>query len=128
MKIKGYLMLFVLMMVGTATMAQEAKITITTTARCGMCKENIEKALMREKGVRFAELDVKTAVAVVVYNSKKTTPETLRKAISDVGYDADEIAANPEAVDETEAMLQKGCTLHGCRQGVIRARNPECCS
>ncbi|MFM2189775.1 MAG: hypothetical protein RL491_161 [Bacteroidota bacterium] len=107
MKIKGYLMLLFLAMFGTAAMAQESKITIKTTARCGECKENIEKALMQEKGVRFAELDVKTAVAVVVYNSKKTTPETLRKAISDVGYDADELAANPVAVEKLKPCCKK---------------------
>lgn len=107
MKIKGYLILLFLTIFGTAALAQEAKITIKTTARCGMCKENIEKALMREKGVRFAELDVKTAVATVVYNSKKTTPETLRKAISDVGYDADEIAANPVAVEQLQPCCKR---------------------
>ena len=107
MKIKGYLILMFLAMFGTAAMAQESKITIKTTARCGECKENIEKALLQEKGVRFAELDVKTAVAVVVYNSKKTTPETLRKAISDVGYDADELAANPEAVERLKPCCKR---------------------
>ena len=107
MKIKDYLLLLFLIMFGTAAMAQEAKISIKTTARCGECKENIEKALMREKGVRFADVDVKTAEASVVYNSKKTTPEKLRKAISDVGYDADEIAANPEAVERLMPCCKK---------------------
>jgi len=107
MKIRFYLLLITLFCGTSMVKAQEAQITIKTTARCGECKENIEKALMMEKGVRFAELDVKTANAKVVYNTKKTTPETLRKAISDVGYDADEIAANPEAVERLKPCCKR---------------------
>lgn len=93
---------------------QEQEITIKTTAQCGTCKENIEKALMMEKGVRFAELDVKTQNARVVYNSKRTTPEQLRKAISGVGYDADELPADPQAVERLKPCCKKGSP---CRDG-----------
>ncbi len=87
---------------------QEQEIIIKTTAQCGTCKENIEKALMMEKGVRFAELDVKTQNARVIYNSKRTTPEQLRKAISGVGYDADEVPADPVAVERLKPCCKKG--------------------
>lgn len=97
-----------------STYAQEAEIIIKTTAQCGTCKKNIEKALMMEKGVRFAELDVKTQNAKVIYNSKKTTPETLRKAISGVGYDADELPADVAAVEKLKPCCKKGSP---CRAG-----------
>ena len=76
----------------------QEEIIIQTTAQCGECKENIEKALMAEKGVKFAELDIKSKKVKVVYNSKKISPEQLRNTISLVGYDADDVLADPEAV------------------------------
>ena len=89
--------------------AQSEEIYIQTTAQCQECKEIIEKALINEKGVRFAELDIKTKKAKVIYNPKKTTPEQLRVVISKVGYDADEIPADPEAVKR----LNPCCTKDG---------------
>jgi copper chaperone CopZ len=92
-------------------MAQSKEIIIQTTAQCGECKEIIEKALMAEKGVRFAELDVKSKKAKVVYNEKRTGPEQLRKAIAGVGYDADDVPADEAAVKK----LNPCCTKDGHR-------------
>jgi cation transport ATPase len=100
-----------LAMIGTVS-AQSAEIVIQTTAQCGECKEIIEKALMAEKGVKFAELNIQTKQVKVVYNAKKTNPEQLRKTISGVGYDADEIVADPEAVKK----LNPCCTKDGHRE------------
>ena len=88
--------------------SQTQEIIIQTTAQCGECKTIIEKALMAEKGVRFAELDVKSKQAKVVYNTKKTTPEQLRKAISMVGYDADDVPADSAAVLRLDPCCTKG--------------------
>src|SRR5688572_23226741 len=91
--------------------SQTQEVIIHTTAQCGECKEIIEKALMAEKGVKFAELDVKSKQAKVVYNSKRTTPEQLRKTISLAGYDADEVPADSAAV----LRLNPCCTKDGHR-------------
>jgi copper chaperone CopZ len=103
-----------LMFTASTVKGQEAEIIIKTTAQCGTCKTNIEKALMMEKGVRFAELDVKTQNARVTYNSKRTTPEQLRKAISGVGYDADEIPADAVAIEKLKPCCRRGSP---CRDG-----------
>lgn len=104
--------LFFAISVSSHVSAQSQEIIIQTTAQCGECKEIIEKALMAEKGVRFAELDVKTKKAKVVYNPKKITPEQLRTTISLVGYDADDVPADPAAV----AKLSPCCTKDGHRE------------
>ncbi len=110
---KTLILMFLVMITGTfAAYAQNEEIIIQTTAQCGECKENIEKALMAEKGVKFAELDIKSKKAKVVYNSKKTNPDQLRKAISLAGYDADTVAADPEAVKK----LDPCCTKDGHRE------------
>lgn len=92
--------------------AQSAEIVIQTTAQCKECKENIEKALINQKGVKFAELDIKTKQAKVVYNPKKITPEKLREVISKTGYDADDVPADSAAVQK----LSPCCTKDGHRE------------
>jgi len=104
--------LFVLMVFISLGYSQTQEIVIQTTAQCGECKTNIEKALMAEKGVKFAELDVKSKQVKVVYNSKKTNPEQLRKTIAMVGYDADEVPADSAAV----LRLNPCCTKDGHRE------------
>lgn len=79
-------------------------VKIQTSSVCEMCKETIEGAMAYEKGVKKAILDVKTGVLTVTYNAKKTNPDTIRKAVTMVGYDADDIPANPQAY----------ANLHGC--------------
>jgi periplasmic mercuric ion binding protein len=74
-----------------------AELEIKTSAQCGMCKETIEKAMAFEKGVVKAELVVETKILKVTYKTARTNPETIRKAVSAAGYDADEVAADPKA-------------------------------
>jgi copper chaperone CopZ len=82
-------------------------IKIKTSSQCDMCKERIEEALAFEKGVKKAELDVETQICTVTYKKNKTTPEKIRKAISKVGYDADDVAADPKAYAKLDACCKK---------------------
>lgn len=74
---------------------KEAKIK--TSAVCGMCKTRIEKALNKTEGVETAILDLDSKYVTVKYNADKTDLDKIRKAISDVGYDADDIKADVQA-------------------------------
>lgn len=85
-----------------------ATIKIKTSTQCDMCKERLEKAFAYEKGVKKSELDVETAVFMVEYNPKKTTPENLKEAVTKVGYDADDLPANEKAYEKLPACCQKG--------------------
>ncbi len=82
-------------------------IKIKTSSQCGECKEIIEEALAFEKGVKTAELDLETKIVTVTYKKSKTSPEKIRKAISKVGYDADEVAADPKAYSKLDACCKK---------------------
>ena len=90
----------------TAQAQKKAEIKIKTSAECEMCKTTIEKTLKYTKGVKSATLDLATKEITIVYNSKKVTPDELRKAISDAGYDADNVPANNKAYKK----LQQCCT------------------
>ena len=111
--LKGALFAVVLLMgISFKGYSQTQEIVIQTTAQCGECKINIEKALMAEKGIRFAEVDMKSKTVKVAYNTKKITPEEIRTVISKTGYDADTVAADAEAVKR----LDPCCTKDGHRE------------
>ncbi len=84
------------------------KIDIKVSLQCEMCKERILNDLSFEKGVRSIEVNIEEKLVVVTYNSEKTTPEKIRKAISKIGYDADDVPADPVAYSKLPKCCQKG--------------------
>ncbi len=92
---------------GLLAQSKSETIHIKTSAVCEMCETTIEKALSFEKGVKKAELNVETSVVTVTYDPRKTTPEKLRLAIANSGYDADEVMADPAAYDKLHACCKK---------------------
>ena len=104
-------MIIVLMLFANAAFAQsksKAELKIKTSAECGMCKNTIEKAMSFEKGVKSATLDLSTHELTVVYNPKKTTPEQIKQAIANAGYDADDVKANNKAYQKLPECCKKG--------------------
>lgn len=93
--------------------AQQKKSTIDTayiktSALCGDCKERIESTLNFKKGVKFTELNLETKIATCVYKPSKVSLSELRLALVSVGYDADEMKADPEAVKLLPKCCQPG--------------------
>lgn len=102
-------------MLATSMKAQDTTIIelkVKTSAVCGMCKETIEEALAFEKGIKKSSLDVKSQIVTVTYNSNKTTPEKIRLAISNSGYDADDVPANPKAYRKLSDCCKKDNPIH----------------
>ncbi|HRC32253.1 MAG TPA: heavy metal-associated domain-containing protein [Bacteroidia bacterium] len=87
--------------------AQTDTAVIATSAQCDMCKNKIENALRFEKGVKLATLDVKSKNVTVIYNSKKTDADKIRKAISMLGYDADNISADSASYNKLHECCRK---------------------
>lgn len=85
-------------------------VKIKTSAICEMCKERIEKKLAFTKGVTDVNLDVdsKDKVVTVIFNPKKTTVKNIKKAITEVGYDADEVIAETTGYDKLPSCCKKG--------------------
>ena len=48
------------------------------------------------------ELDEKAMTFTVYYNSKKTDLQTIKEGISKLGYDADEVSADPAAYQKLD--------------------------
>lgn len=98
---KTITLLFVLIFISISTINAQSKkeIQIKTSAQCKMCKDRIEKALSYEKGIYSSNLDLNTKVVTVVYNPKKNSPDKIRLAISKLGYQADDLKADPFAYE-----------------------------
>ena len=88
---------FIGMNVNAQTVAKNETVKIKTSAECEMCKKRIESEVGKMKGVKKAELDLDSKILTVEYNSKKTSPDKIRKTLSDIGYDADDVKANNRA-------------------------------
>ncbi len=57
---------------------------------CPMCAEKIEKALQNKEGVITAKVLYNASKAKVEYDESKTTIESIKKVITDLGYEIKE--------------------------------------
>ena len=107
------LMVFVLVSSGCVALAQKQdKIKIETSAMCEMCKMRIEKDMTFEKGVKTANLDLKTKLLEVNYNPKRTSADKIRKRLTEIGYRADTLKANLKAFEKLPFCCQENCIHH----------------
>lgn len=100
----------------TTSFAQQPKKTqkavIKTTITCDHCKECetcgqlFNQKLLRETGVQMVTLDTEKMTIEVIYNSKKTNLSNIKTAISNLGYDADDLKANPEAYEKLDGCCK----------------------
>ena len=94
---KQIILIFTLL-VTTANFAQNknAKASMEVDGVCGMCKERIEKAAIRTKGVKSAVWNVDTHELKLIFDERKTDLKAISKSIAAVGHDTKEIKATEE--------------------------------
>jgi len=103
------------MMFGGTACSQDKKIEtikIKTSAMCNQCKDRIEGGMAFEKGVKDVSLDVETKIVTIKYNTKSTTPDELRKKISKLGYDADDVPCDKVAYEKLPPCCKKDAPKH----------------
>ncbi len=88
------------------------KVKIKTSAICEMCKARIEKKMAFTKGVVESDLDLKDKVITVSYHSNKTDVNKIKKAINEVGYDADETKAIDKSYEKLPSCCKKDSSPH----------------
>ena len=83
----------------TLTFAQNknARATLLVDGVCEMCKERIEKASIKTKGVKSAIWDVQTHELKLIYNEEKTALNTIAQSVLAVGHDVENLKATDEA-------------------------------
>ncbi len=96
---KKIILLAVVVIMSISSYAQDknAKATIEVDGVCMMCKERIEKASIKTKGVKSAVWNVKTHELSLIYDERKTDLNTIQEEIAAAGHDTKEITATDEA-------------------------------
>ena len=71
----------------------------TPTIQCGMCQKTIEMGLKKVSGVIHPTVDLETKITKIVFDKEKTDLSKIEKAISGLGYQANETLADPIAYE-----------------------------
>jgi copper chaperone CopZ len=100
----------------------EQTVTIQTNGVCQKCADKFKENVPYFKGVKSYTYDMKTAKLTITYDTKKTNPDQLRKDISKLGYNADNVKADPAARAKLPACCRAdkgcgGCPGHNGGQG-----------
>jgi len=77
----------------------EADIQLATI-QCGMCKSTVENGVSAVNGVVKVEVDMEKKVGHVTYKASVVNLSTIEKAISALGYDANNTTADPDIYEE----------------------------
>ncbi|GGG32446.1 heavy-metal-associated domain-containing protein [Bizionia arctica] len=76
---------------------KNARATMEVDGVCNMCKDRIEKACFKTKGVKSAVWDVNTHELKIIYDENKTNVATIENNIAAVGHDTKNVVATNEA-------------------------------
>ncbi|MES2514398.1 MAG: cation transporter [Bacteroidota bacterium] len=109
--------LFLVLALPAISFAQKTKNTQTTVIKtkiycdhckqCETCGDKFNKDLYNEDGIKRVEVDAKANTITVVYDTRKTDLNKIKVLISKLGYDADEVKADPAGVAKLDGCCKK---------------------
>ena len=71
--------------------AKEVKTQIAVDGMtCDSCAVTVKKGLMKVKGVKLADVDLKKGIATVTYDDTQVTQDQLKQAIDKTGFKSGE--------------------------------------
>jgi len=84
--------------VGFAQQKAVQKAVIKTPGlQAETCKTGVENFLVHEYGVSSVKADYKRHTVTVVWYTARTNIENIKTALANMGYDADDVTAEPDA-------------------------------
>ncbi len=94
-------LLSVLFLAVTFTVSAQYKKPIiaqikTPQAQCAECKDRIEKFMKSEEGVVKVVVDIRKKITTITFAPDRTNMENIKTAIANLGFDADDVVAEPE--------------------------------
>ena len=99
----------------------EQTVTIQTNGVCQKCADKFKENVPYFKGVKSYNYDMKTAKLTINYDAKRTNPDQLRQEVSKLGYNADNVKADPAARAKLPACCRaeksSGCCSGGAGHG-----------
>ena len=104
----------------TASEAQNSAIQQAVIQTPGVqdeaCKTRIENFLPREYGVAYVKADFRRHTVTVKWFKDRTNIENIKTALANMGYDADDVTADPDAYKRLPAA---------CRHTVVKKDIPK---
>ena len=88
--------------------ASEEMLINTPTIQCGMCQKIIEVGLAKVDGVSNPRVDLKTKKTILLYDPEKINKKSIEKIVSELGYQANNLKANPDSYADLPACCKIG--------------------
>ena len=86
-----------------------AKVVIKTpTIICQECQDRLELYLKREPGIMSLKVDFKKKTTTISFLTDRNNIEQLKTAISNAGFDADELTADEDAYKKLPKCCRTG--------------------
>ena len=88
-------------------------VSIKTSIKCDHCQEcetcgmMMEKDLYLSNGVLLSVFNPSDTTITVVFKNRRTDLKTIKKQISKLGYDADDIPADPKGYQQLDDCCRK---------------------
>ena len=94
-------------LIGCGSADAKTEVSVSTI-QCGMCQKTIEKGLGTLKGVKSVHVSMEDKVAHVVHDPNVADLASLESAISKLGYQANEVLADPVAYEALPGCCKVG--------------------
>ncbi len=110
MKKMQFLVLALFALIGTVSAQTPAKQTVvikTPTVQCEKCNTRIKNYMSHEDGIVKVNVDYKKKTTTVTYSPDRTNVENIKALIANVGYDADDVTAEPDAYKRLPTCCKK---------------------
>lgn len=110
MKKIQFLLVAFFAVIGTVSAQAPTKQTVvikTPTVQCEKCKNRIENYMSHEDGIQKINVDYKKKTTTVTFLTDRTNVENIKALIANVGYDADDVTAEPDAYKRLPTCCKK---------------------
>ena len=102
------LAIFFSILISGCNNASEEMVINTPTIQCGMCQKIIEVGLAKVEGVSNPRVDLKTKKTILYHDPEKTNKKSIEKIVSELGYQANNLKANPDSYADLPACCKIG--------------------
>lgn len=105
--------LFVGYSTAQSSKGKKSTVTVKTNTYCDHCKKcetcagKMESELTYVKGIKYAEYNEDDMTISVTYNNSKISIDEIRKEISLLGFDADDVTADPKGYESLDNCCKK---------------------
>lgn len=88
------------------TITIKTEINCDHCVQCDSCGANIYNAIHENRGIRKVKINPEENTITVTYKPSKISPEEIKKAITEIGFDADEMKADATAYSKLDTCCK----------------------